>query len=149
MKNRDKENPDSVTYSQGFAAIIKYDSTTGGKKLVLNSPKWYANQLQKFKDGENVTLMIHNRKPKRSEQQNRYYWGVYLPLIAEKTGEQNIDRLHELFKGLFLTSAVVQVLGKAVRMKKSTTQLNKVGFSEYIMAIETETGVAAPPVEDY
>lgn len=148
MKTNIKENPDNVTYSQGFAAVIQPDPA-GGKKLVLKSPRWYAHQINKFKEGEEVTLMIHNRKAKRSEQQNAYYWGVYLPIISKETGEQNIDRLHELFKGMFLTTGVVKVLGKPVRMKKSTTELNKVEFSEYIMAIAAETSIEAPPTENY
>lgn len=148
-KKIDRENPDYVTYSQGFAAVIKADSVTGDKKLVLKAPVWYANQLNKFKEGENVTLLIHNRKPKRSEAQNNYYWGAFLPLISQETGEQDIDALHELFKGLFLTTGIKQVLGKPVRKKKSTTTLNKAEFSEYIMKIEAETGVAAPPTESY
>ncbi len=98
---------------------------------------------------EEVTLVIHNKKPKRTEQQNRYYWGVYLPLIAEETGEHDLDRLHELFKGKFLTQGVVEVLGEKVRMKKSTTELAIQEFSAYIMDIEALTGVKAPPTESY
>ena len=135
--------------SQTFAAIIKIDHNVNHleRKLIVKSPRYYQHQLNKFKEGEEVTLEIHNKKPKRSEQQNRYYWGVYLPLIANETGERNMDRLHELFKGLFLTKEVVQVLGKPVRMKKSTASLSKSEFSEYIMSIEAETGVMAPPTE--
>ena len=146
MVKEPKENPENVTSTQSFAAIIAPDGK-GGKKLHLKSPTWYQNQISKFREGEHVTLVIHNRRPKRSLAQNAYYWGVYLPLIAEKTGERNLDRLHELFKGLFLTSGIVKVLGKPVRMKKSTTALNKVEFSEFIMAIEAETGIASPPTD--
>jgi hypothetical protein len=81
--------------------------------------------------------------------QNNYLWGVYYPLIAQETGESNIDRLHELFKGLFLTEGVVEVLGKKVRMKKSTTELGRGEFSQFILDIETETGIMAPPTENY
>src|SRR3990167_203649 len=143
---RAKTGEELVTYSQPFAGVIAPDPA-GGKRIVLKSKPWYQTQLAKFKDGEGVTLVVHNRKAKRSEAQNNYYWGVYLPLIANETGERNMDRLHELFKGLFLTKEVVQVLGKPVRMKKSTASLSKSEFSEYIMSIEAETGVMAPPTE--
>ncbi len=137
------EVPDSVTYTQSFAAVIR------SCKLIIKSPRWYQHQLSKFKENEEVTLVIHNRRPKRTEAQNRYLWGVYYTLIAEETGERDIDRLHELFKGKFLTQGVVEVLGQKVRMKKSTAALSKVEFSEYIMAIEADTGVEAPPTENY
>ena len=100
-------------------------------------------------DGEKVTLEVHNRKAKRTEAQNRYYFGVYLPLIGKETGEHNIDRLHALFSGKFLTEMVVEVLGEKTRLKKSTTELGVGEFCEYIMNIESETGVAAPPTENY
>lgn len=144
MKN--PETPE-VTYTQPFAAVIRQDGDHNN--LIIKSTAYYLHQLSKFKDGEEVTLVIHNKKPKRSIAQNSYYWGVYLPLIAKETGERNLDRLHELFKGLFLTEGVVKVLGKKVRMKKSTTELSRVEFQEYIMAIENETQVEAPPTKNY
>ena len=145
--DKTKEQPDGVTYSQSFAGVIR--ACSSGKKLIIRSQSWYQHQLNKFRDGENVTLIIHTRKPKRTGQQNRYYWGVYLPKIAEETGENDLDRLHELFKGKFLTEGIVDVLGEKVRMKKSTTALSIVDFCEYIMAIESHTGIQAPPTENY
>lgn len=145
-----KKRPDTITNTQTFAAVIRIKpGDPHVKGLVIKSPRWYQHQLQKFKDGEDVTLEIHNRKPKRTEAQNRYYWGAYLPLIAEETGEKDLDRLHELFKGKFLTQGVVEVLGEKVRMKKSTAALSKVEFCEYIMAIQADTDVEAPPTESY
>lgn len=141
-----KEVP-MVTSTQSFAATIR--NTPNGKRMLVKSPSWYHHQLQKFKDGESVTLVIHNKKPKRSEQQNRYYWGAYLPLIAQETGEKDLDRLHELFKGKFLSEGVVEVLGEKVRMKRSTTELGKGEFSQFISDIETLTGIKSPPAESY
>lgn len=146
-EQKEKEKPEGVTYTQSFAAVIKADGPN--KRLIVRSPRWYAHQINKFKDGEEVSLVVHNRKPKRSEQQNRYYWGVWLPLIAKETGEANLDRLHELFKGKFLTQGVVEVLGEKVRLKKSTTELSISEFCQYIMDIEAETGIEAPPTENY
>jgi hypothetical protein len=145
-----KKNPkvsDTVTYSQTFAAVMqKRDDKI---VPVVKSSRWFHHQMNKFKEGEEVTLAVHNRRPKRTEQQNRYYWGVYLPLVSKETGEADLDRLHELFKGKFLSSGVVEVLGEKVRMKKSTTELGVAEFCQYIMDIETLTQVAAPPTESY
>ncbi len=143
-----KPPSDSITRSEPFAATIRKGSD-GHNTLVVKSKTYYAHRLNKFKDGTEVTLEVHTRKPKRSDQQNRYYWGVYLPLIANETGERNLDRLHTLFKGKFLTEAIVEVLGDKVRMTKSTTDLGVGEFCQYIMDIEAETGVAAPPTENY
>ena len=84
-----------------------------------------------------------------SVYQNNFYWGVYLPLIAKETGEHNIERLHKLFSGKFLTLEIIEVLGEKVRMVKSTAKLSKLEFGEYIMNIEAETGIQAPSTEGY
>ncbi len=145
--DKKKESPDTITYSQSFAAVMKFRD---GKRVpIVKSPRWFHHQMNKFKEDEEVTLMVHNRRPKRTEQQNRYYWGVYLPLISKETGEADLDALHELFKGKFLTEGVVEVLGQKVRKKKSTTELGVAEFSQFIMDIEAETHVAAPPTENY
>lgn len=142
-----KDEKEKIIYTQNFAGVIR--NVNGKNCLIIKSQRWYQHQLNKFRNGENVSLMIHNEKPKRTERQNRYLWGAFYPLISKETGEPNLDRLHELFKGMFLTQGVVDVLGKKVRMKKSTTELSKSEFNEYIMAIEAETGVEAPPVENW
>lgn len=137
-----------VVDTKDFRARIVLDEE-GRNKLKVLSPIWYRHQLQKFKLGEIVTMYVSSRKPKRSLQQNAYYWGVYLPLIAKETGERDIDGLHRLFSGKFLTEGIKEILGQKVRVTKSTASLSKSDFSEYIMAIEGETGISAPPTENY
>jgi hypothetical protein len=143
-----KKLSDTITRSEPFAATIRKGSD-GHNTLVVKSKTYYAHQLNKFKEGTKVTLEVHTRRAKRSDQQNRYYWGVYLPLIAKEKDEPNLMRLHELFKGMFLTEGVVEVLGKQVRMKKSTTDLGVGEFCQYVMDIEHFTEVQAPPTENY
>lgn len=146
---REAKDSITVTRSQPFAARIVKSKVDGRASLVVVSKLWYQNQLNKFKDDEHVTLEIHNRKPKRTDQQNRYYWGVYLPLISTETGERDLDALHELFKGKFLSEGIVKVLGENVRKKGSTTDLGVGEFCMYILEIEELTGVKAPPTENY
>ena len=142
---RPKESTGAVVASKQFAATVR--KKDGKSHLVITSPEFYQNELNKFKENEPLSLYVTNKKPRRSIQQNSYYWGVYLPLIAKETGESDVERLHLLFKGKFLTKAIVEVLGHKVRITGSTTSLSKSEFSEYIMAIESETGIAAPPVD--
>ena len=138
-----------ITYSQPFTATVIDRNGPWDHQLKITSPEFYQNQLNKFKPGTKVTLVLHTMKTKRTDAQNRYYWGVYLPLIAREKGDMNIDALNELFKSLFLTTKIEEVLGRKVRMKKSTTELGVGEFCEYIMSIESETGVMAPPTENF
>jgi len=152
-KNKTPTKPDNVTYTQSFAAVVHNPDGLAGPKLVVKSPRWYRHQLSKFKDGEQVSLVVHNRKPKRTDAQNRYYWGVYLPLIAGEGGEERnkdyIEVLHERFKGEFLNKGLFEAYGKKVWLKKSTTELGVAEFCQYILDIERLTGVEAPPTENY
>lgn len=135
-----------ITDTKDFAGEIQL--VDGKKVLKILSRTWYETQINQFRVGEKVSLYVSNRKPKRSEAQNRYYFGVYLPLVAKETGEHNLRKLHAYFKDQFL-GIDVQVLGKTIRFQKSSTELSKNDFSEFIMNIEADSGVQAPPVENY
>lgn len=136
--------------SESFAGEVVWEKTANKKRLKLNADRYFQHFLNiKTKVGDRVTVKITNQKPQRTVQQNRYYWGVYLPLIADKTGEDDLERLHELFKGMFLTKTIAEVLGKKVRITKSTTDLTVSEFCEYVLDIEKFTEVEAPPTENY
>ena len=136
--------------SQPFSAQVTLDPETRVKKrLAIGSPEYYQTYLNKIPVGTPVTLIITNKKPKRTDQQNRFYWGVYLPAIARETGENDLERLHQLFKGKFLTEWTGNVLGCPVRVTRSTTNLSVIEFSEFITNIHALTNVEPPPVEDW
>ena len=137
-----------IVETKDFSAKVVLDDE-GHKILRINSQQWYRHQIQKFRTGETVTLYVSSRKPKRTTQQNRYYWGVYLTLIAKETGEHDLDGLHKLFSGKFLSEGIKEIFNQKVRIVKSTTSLSKNDFSEYIMNIEAETGIKAPPTKNY
>lgn len=146
-RTRSKTSQIYITDTKDFSATI--EMVNGKKTLAISHRNWYDTQINKFNVGDKVSLYVSSRRPKRSEAQNRYYWGVYLPLIANETGERDLDRLHRLFTGMFLTTGIELVLGKQVRITRSTTALSKNDFAEYIMAIEAETGIQAPPTQEY
>ena len=113
-------------------------------KLLFNSLDWVKQKIKDF-EGRRFTLTIH--EPKRSLSQNSYYWGAYLPLIAEHTGHST-EGLHAHFKKKFLPREYETVFGVETELEKSTTGLTKSEFTEYIMRIEAETEVPAPNPED-
>lgn len=151
MKFPQRKNSNlSYTYTtKSFTAEVISDPNTGKNRIKILHDYWYQTEINKFRKGEKVSVSITNAKPKRTEQQNRYYWGVYLPEISRETGEKDIERLHLLFSGQFLTEAIFEVLGRKVRKKKSTSELSTGEFSNYIVDIYTETGVMPPPTENW
>ena len=144
-----KKNLEYTYTTRSFAGKIIIDKETGRNKLEWTSKRYWLHELGKFKPGTPVTFNITNKRPKRTEAQNRYLWGVFYPLIAEETGEQDLNRLHELFKGKFLTEKIVDVLGEKVRLKKSSTELSVGEFCDFIANIYELTKVYPPPTENY
>jgi len=138
---------ESVIKSQSFAATIVKVISENRNTFAVESKTYFQHQINKFKEGTKVTLEIHTRKPKRTEQQNKYWW-VYMTLIGGETGHTP-EEIHEWAKGKFLTKKIVEVFGTPTRVKGSTTELTKFEFSELITKVEAETGIQSPPVENY
>lgn len=97
-------------------------------------------------NNQEVRIEISTKKEKRSAQQNKYYWGVYLPLIADEKGymPHEIEDLHALFKGKFLSNGIKKILGENVRSIKSSTELSKVEFCDFLVNISNLTEVELP-----
>lgn len=93
-------------------------------------------------EGKKVVLTVDERLPKRSQSQHNYYH-LYLDIIAEETGHSH-DELHAYFKGKHLTTSLVDVLGAKVRMTKSTTDLSKTDFGNFLDRICAETNIPLP-----
>ena len=102
----------------------------------------------KHQKGE-FELILKKRKKQRSKAFNRYYW-LYLKIVRQDTGQgETDDELHEMFKRLFLEPKEITSFGKTIRIPGSTTDLDNIGFDEYIKKIEELTGVPAPNPDEY
>jgi len=105
----------------------------------------YHAYLYKLKDGCEMFMVLGNKTNAtvRSEQQNRYYWGVVVDLLAVNTG-YTPDEMHEALKFKFLRVRR-EKLPDTVR---STARLTKDEFCEYIEGIQrwaaVEMGVVIP-----
>lgn len=110
-------------------------------KLEFDKEEGYKYFLQN-NEGENVVIKIKKAYSSRSEKQNKLYW-FYLNLIETETG--NIaSELHEFFKRKFLKPRFIKVLGNEIRIPGSTTDLDKLEFTEYLRNIEILTGIPIP-----
>lgn len=91
-------------------------------------------------------VVIQEHLPKRSHSQNAYYW-VYLGVISAETGEV-ATALHAYYKQLFLPPVIATVFGKEIEVQRSTTELNKQEFGEYLERICADCGIPLPNPED-
>lgn len=81
-------------------------------------------------EGKEIEITIDKRKKSRSNQQNRYYFGVCIQIIADELGYEPIDIHYEL-RRLFLSSP-----GEKLQIPRSTTSLSTVEHNEFIEKVK-------------
>lgn len=97
-----------------------------------------------LKDHEGKTYEIFLRESKRSLSQNRYYW-MYLELItSEGRGKDSAEDLHEFLRRKLLSPKFITVRGEEIKIPRSTTELSKTDFGEYLEKICALTEVPLP-----
>jgi hypothetical protein len=108
----------------------------------------YNAYLYKIKNGAEMFLAFghKNKATVRSTQQNRFYWGLVVDLLAVHTG-YTPDEMHEALKWLFLRIK----RDKLPDTVRSTATLTKDEFGEYIDQIQkwaaVDMGVVIPDPE--
>ena len=116
---------------------IEYNgSVDSNNKLHINNRKAFIADLTRF-IGKNVEIVVKLRKSTRSSQQNRYYWGIVIPLVMQGMNDLGHDfnkqDTHEFIKANFNYAEIVnETTGEIFRATKSTTRLNKSDFSSMI-----------------
>lgn len=104
-------------------------------RLRIDQSNVFAAQLQSLRDGV-VEISIERKRATRSQQANRYWWGVCVALVSEHTG-YSPDEVHELAKQMFLPKRLAvadgngEVKGEFV-IGGSTSKLSTVQFGEFI-----------------
>lgn len=72
---------------------------------------------------QKVEVIIRKRKNTRSNQQNKYLWGVVYQLISNETG-MDVEEVHNFFKIKYLKKYVGKFLTVGSTTKLSTTEFN-------------------------
>ena len=100
--------------------------------LKLRARKQFDEDIKNF-EGKDVEITLERKKSKRSDNQNRYYFGVVVQLIMERFKELGHDvskeDTHVFLRSRFLYTEIVdEKSGEIMRIPKSTTELNKMDF---------------------
>lgn len=106
-----------------------------------------ARLRQYLKEREGKKFRIEEEKSTRTLSQNALYW-KYLDIIEMETGN-NANDLHELFRRTLLKPKIIKVLGREIVIPRSTTELKKHEFSDYLDKISAQTNVEIPDTESY
>lgn len=99
-----------------------------------------------------LEITVQAWKPKRSEQQNRYLWGVVYATISQATGQEP-DDWHEYFLGEFFGWEEHELFGrKRLKPRERSSKQIKARFSEYIEFIISRAAkfdiIVPPPNHD-
>ena len=70
-------------------------------KLILDQPERYLVHLAGL-NNRRVELILRKRRSKRSDSQNKYYWGVIIELLSNHCGYTS-DEMHSALKIKFLS----------------------------------------------
>ena len=101
-----------------------------GGVLEYTDPAAYKESL-KMMFGE-VRITIEKRRAKRSDAQNKWYWGICIDMVRDGLAEQGHDyspaEVHEAMKWKFLQRHEEGIELPTVR---STTTLSTVEFNDY------------------
>lgn len=130
--------------------IFEGDIIDGKLKLIGHVKESISRWCRTFKTGTHVDLIIRKHKSKRSTDQNAYYWGVVLPIIAQHFGYE-VEELHEEMKLMF--NPVQSKIDPSRKIGGSTAKMSTVEFfsdeTSYVERIcrwaATEHGLFIPP----
>lgn len=105
-------------------------------------------------DGKDILVKITEAQKKRSDRQNRYYWGVIIPSIRQLMNDtwgndMTVMEVHEYLKRSVgkITKAIKLPEGGYDIITNSSTQLTTVEFEAYnerCRAYGAQNGIAIP-----
>ena len=106
------------------------------RNLVLNAIKYF--------NDKDVVITFSKPKKSRSNNQNRFYWGVVLPLVQngllDATGElRSVDNIHyKILLPLFapLNEIVNKDTGECISERLTSSEMTTAQFMEYIMEVQ-------------
>ena len=108
--------------------------------VLIRNRKLLSETIKQF-NGKDITITIEKRKKKRSNEQNKFYFGCVIPIfqnaISEQWGErQSINEVHEFLKqNLHYSEKVNESTREIIRLAKSTTTDSTTDFMAYLEEI--------------
>ena len=120
-------------------------------KLFEHEKKAITLWCSTFKNGTKLDIIIRKHSSKRTNDQNRYYWGVVIPILADYFGHDNPEDMHEDLKLKF--NPMKSKIDSDKTIGGTTTKLSTVDFysadTSYIERIcrwaASEYAIYVPP----
>jgi hypothetical protein len=113
-----------------------YGSIDESGKLSIHNRQRLVEWARQYPSKE-IKIKFERKGSKRASQANRYYWGVCIKEITirlRELGHQWItdEDVHDMMKIKFNYERIVSEQGETLELPKSTTDLTKMQFFEYV-----------------
>ena len=118
-------------------------TVTEAGSLKLDSPLTFQRHVAKFKN-KRVEVLVRRVRTQRSNEANRYYWGVVIALLAEEFGYEK-QEMHEVLAMKFLRIEDCPITGSPRRRRTPDCDTSK--FAEYVedcIRLGADHGVVIP-----
>ena len=112
----------------------------------IKLPKRLRSEVSAFLQGCEIEAIFRKKKKHRSSEQNRYYWGVVVPMITDgfndlgnpvtSSNPDDIDAIHEFLKRRFLQPlSLHDANGEVHDIRYTTTNLSTSEMMDYFAQI--------------
>lgn len=122
---------------------VHYAHVDDACKLRLDAPVSFQSAMREFA-GKPVEVTVRQKRNRRSDRANRFYFGVVVKLLAEYCGYE-VDEMHEALAFRFLRLEDDPITGSPRRKRTPNTDTKE--FAEYVdacMRFGAELGVSIP-----
>lgn len=107
-----------------------WKATASHGRLTVSEQEQFEKYLHSLPKEVTVIVKPFKKYVPRSNQQNRYYHGVILPLLADHTG-YSTNELHEILKRMF-NGKTIAIKGTGYIVGQSTTELTTEEMEHYL-----------------
>jgi hypothetical protein len=129
---------------------IKHKITVEKGKVKFSNLDLFNEDLRNY-EGQEAYLVISKYRKNRSNNQNRYYWGVVIKILSDEFGFE-ADEMHEVLKQKFQVKETLRIGKEDYVVVKPTHNQNTTEFEEYLSHIRTwasvEMGISIPLPHD-
>lgn len=108
-----------------------FDGWVNAGKLALDNREGFARRIADL-EGKRIQITLEPERKNRTNLQNRYYWGVIVPYVAEHFGyrQPEHEQVHEMLKHQFLRDRTKERIDGAPYIR-STAGLDTEEFGDY------------------
>ena len=119
--------------------LVVASAQVKGGRLHIRNRRAFDDQIAQLPEKWELELLVKRQRATRSQQANRYYWGVVVQMLSEHTG-YTPEEVHDLLKMRFIPKRLAVCNGNGVIQDEfvlggSTREMDTEEFGAYVEEI--------------